>query len=365
MGSSPLWSQVVTLISYNATRTKQYVAVKILTAGQSEGNLQGNFGELPILQKIVSANHLHPGYQHITLLKNHFTLDNSGNVHEVFATEILGSTVLSLRRKQPHKVFSVATTKRITKQILRGLDYLHTECNVIHTDLKADNIMVAVHARDDEIERLLIHHPSETYPPRIFPFPTPEHTITAKSQPLPNFGLKDDMSNIKVKIGDFGHSTWKDKHYTDEIQPVGLRAPEVVLGYPWSTPVDIWTVGCLVVELLTGRDMWNPKPGPSWSAEDDHLAKMLRVTKGTFPEAMISRSKRGSKFFDPKHPGKLRAFSELGPLSMIEYLQKWSKANMEELEKSWTFISKCYTLDPAKRPTAAELLGDEWLKDVE
>jgi serine/threonine-protein kinase SRPK3 len=33
----------------------------------------------------------------------------------------------------------------------------------------------------------------------------------------------------------------------EQAQPVLLRAPEVILGYPWSTPVDIWSVGCLVL----------------------------------------------------------------------------------------------------------------------
>lgn len=38
-----------------------------------------------------------------------------------------------------------------------------------------------------------------------------------------------------------------DKHLWGEaVQPVMLRAPEVILGHPWSTPIDIWTVGCLV-----------------------------------------------------------------------------------------------------------------------
>jgi serine/threonine-protein kinase SRPK3 len=32
-----------------------------------------------------------------------------------------------------------------------------------------------------------------------------------------------------------------------EVQPLELRAPEVILGYPWSTPIDIWSVGCLVM----------------------------------------------------------------------------------------------------------------------
>lgn len=359
------WGMGSTVWLSRDTLESQFVAIKILTAVQSENNFKGAFGELSILQKISTARPTHPGSHHVTCLKGHFVLDGAETQHQAFVTEVLGSTLRNMRRQQPGGTFSIPTTKRVTKQILQALDYLHTECGVIHTDLKSDNIMVALDFADEEIESLLIDDPWLMYPPRSSSFLPKEPIVTIKSQPLPNFGVKEDGSNLHVKVGDLGHATWKEKHFHEEIQPIGLRAPEVVLGYPWSTPVDIWTVGCLVVEMLTGRDMWNPKPGSTWSADDDHLAKMLRVTKETFPDEMISNSKRGLQYFDPDHPGKLRAFSVLGPLSMIEYLQKWNKADEAELEKAWAFVKKCYTLDPAERPSAAELLKDEWLQDVE
>lgn len=43
---------------------------------------------------------------------------------------------------------------------------------------------------------------------------------------------------------------WISHHFEEKIQPYALRAPEVILGYPWSTPVDIWTLGCLVSGLI-------------------------------------------------------------------------------------------------------------------
>ena len=43
-----------------------------------------------------------------------------------------------------------------------------------------------------------------------------------------------------------GLAHWKDRHFQEIIQPNALRAPEVILGYPWSTPADIWNLGCLV-----------------------------------------------------------------------------------------------------------------------
>ena len=43
---------------------------------------------------------------------------------------------------------------------------------------------------------------------------------------------------------------FRNRHLYEVIQPFALRAPEVILGYPWDTPVDIWSLGCLVRQLL-------------------------------------------------------------------------------------------------------------------
>ena len=93
---------------------------------------------------------------------------------------------------------------------------------------------------------------------------TPDPIITVMSQPLPNFQLDPNLTDIKICLSTMAmvrsyHSArtpltlfpclmavWADATHKDEFQPVLLRAPEVILGHPWSTPVDIWSVGCLV-----------------------------------------------------------------------------------------------------------------------
>ena len=90
-------------------------------------------------------------------------------------------------------------------------------------------------------------------------------------QPLPNFGLHQDLSNLNVKLIDYGSGKdfnmllsrlFKLTRFTTatyvakgpgkgDIQPILLCTLEVILGQLWPTPVDIWFVGCLVrVSLL-------------------------------------------------------------------------------------------------------------------
>lgn len=107
---------------------------------------------------------------------------------------------------------------------------------------------------------------------------------------------------------------------TDCFGAFALRAPETIIGSDFGPGVDIWAVGCIVgfpsrtsrsqaqrlidnlhkqtFELLVGRWLFHPEEGEDWTAEDDHLAKMLELTGQSFPESMLQRAKRRKDFFD-------------------------------------------------------------------
>lgn len=52
--------------------------------------------------------------------------------------EVLGNNLLTLIRKYKHRGIAVPVVKNICRQVLMGLDYLHTACGIIHTDLKPE-----------------------------------------------------------------------------------------------------------------------------------------------------------------------------------------------------------------------------------
>jgi serine/threonine-protein kinase SRPK3 len=58
--------------------------------------------------------------------------------------EVLGENLLSLIKRYDHRGIPIPTVKRIIKQILLGLDYLHRESGIIHTDLKPENVLVCL-----------------------------------------------------------------------------------------------------------------------------------------------------------------------------------------------------------------------------
>jgi serine/threonine-protein kinase SRPK3 len=154
--------------------------------------------EIKLLEKIASANPSHPGRQHIVSLLDHFEHTGPNGVHICLVFEALGESVLSTIKRYQYRGLPIHIVKQITKQVLLGLDYLHRECGVIHTDLKPENVLISIDNAEDVIAETA---PAETQnvenspyrkpaqPPR---YPTqmehrnrPRRFVT-RSQPLPS-----------------------------------------------------------------------------------------------------------------------------------------------------------------------------------
>jgi hypothetical protein len=67
--------------------------------------------------------------------------------------------------------------------------------------------------------------------------------------------LDDDISSVPSST-----ATPAKEHRVELVQPVLLRAPEVTLGHGWSTPIDVWSMGCLVRYSLLLSAIINRRP---------------------------------------------------------------------------------------------------------
>lgn len=79
--------------------------------------------------------------------------------------------------------------------------------------------------------------------------PTSSHPHSSKSPTSPSHAVPIPFERITVKIADLGNACWTDHHFTEDIQTRQYRCPEVILGAPWSTSADIWSVACLVCSV--------------------------------------------------------------------------------------------------------------------
>ena len=78
-----------------------------------------------------------------------------------------------------------------------------------------------------------------------------------------------------VKIADLGNACWTFKHFTNDIQTRQYRSPEVILGSKYDTSADMWSLACVVFELLTGDFLFDPQSGSRYEKDDGEFTKIL------------------------------------------------------------------------------------------
>lgn len=59
----------------------------------------------------------------------------------------------------------------------------------------------------------------------------------------------------EIKVIDFGSATFDANYHSTIVSTRHYRAPEVILGLGWSYPCDIWSIGCILVELASGETL--------------------------------------------------------------------------------------------------------------
>ncbi|OAD66853.1 hypothetical protein PHYBLDRAFT_118924 [Phycomyces blakesleeanus NRRL 1555(-)] len=216
-------------------------------------------------------NHVDSLYREIALLEN-LVHDNvvqylgydadeeEGHLH-IFLEYVPGGSIATCLSKSGK--FDDPLVRFFTRQILLGLEYLHDR-NVLHRDIKAGNILL-------------------------------DH-------------------NGVCKITDFGLSklSGQDEAYDPNAQNSIMRgtifwmAPEVVNRAPYSAKIDIWSLGCTVIEMLTGSHPW---------LDLNTLAALYSLGKHQAPPI---------------------------PKDISEHARD--------------FLQQCFTINPVERPTAADLL---------
>lgn len=122
---------------HNYFRLDRFAALKILTCESTKASLPGNeqrSDELRILEKIAAAQLMHRGFKHNLALYDSFEFSGPHGVHRCLVTEVLGFSLDHLRKLNDDGDYRLKAgfIKRVVKQILYGLEYLHDVCGVIH-----------------------------------------------------------------------------------------------------------------------------------------------------------------------------------------------------------------------------------------
>lgn len=92
------------------------------------------------------------------------------------------------------------------------------------------------------------------------------------------------LTNTDIRLIDFGSATFEQDYHSSVVSTRHYRAPEIILGMGWSYPCDIWSIGCILVEFLTGDALFQTHDNL------EHLAMMV-VVLGKIPAKLIKAAK--------------------------------------------------------------------------
>lgn len=185
------------------------------------------------------------------------------------------------------------------------------------------------------------------YRPIMVAYPDTEHLIP----------LLPEM--FSVKLIDLGNSHRLGDKQPSLIQTAPYRAPEVILGIPFDEKVDIWSVGCVVYELLTGHILFptiDPANGKHIS-NTQHIYDILSTIPSPDSE-YLQASPLGSSLLRNDHTRKL--LNTTLHLSLLSRLEQ-SGFTKEEACLVGSFLEQLLTFNHKKRPSAVQMLEHPWL----
>ncbi|KAF8437507.1 kinase-like domain-containing protein [Boletus edulis BED1] len=301
----------------DAGESGKEVAIKIIRC--QESMYRAGMKEVQILNKLKQADP--DDKKHIIRLER--TFEHRGHLCLVF--ESMSMNLRDVVKRFGKDVgLNIKAVRAYAHQLFLALGLLK-KTNIMHADIKPDNILV------NEQKTLL---------------------------KLCDLGSASDASENDI---------------TPYLVSRFYRAPEIILGVPYDPALDVWSIGCTLYELYTGKILF---PGRS----NNQMLLLMMELKGRFNAKMIKKAKFGEMYFDEQggfdsvetdrvtgasvvrkvHVSKpsrdLR--SRLMPPSSV----KMKDDEMKLLLSFIDLLDKCLALDPSRRLMPKEALAHPFIR---
>lgn len=224
-----------TVVRAQDVQTGQAVAIKI--AANNETMYKAGQKEMDFLT-LLNQNDPEDK-KHIIRLLRHF--DHKGHMCLVF--EALSADLREVLKKFGRNIgLNLKAIRSYAQQMFLALGHLK-KCQILHADLKPDNMLVS------------------------------------------------ERRNV-LKICDLGTAAFAaDAEVTPYLVSRFYRAPEVILGMPFDFAIDMWSVGCTLFELYTGRILFA-------GADNNQMLRAIQECRGKFPHRMLKRASLAARHFD-------------------------------------------------------------------
>ncbi|XP_073116298.1 uncharacterized protein [Elaeis guineensis] len=286
------------------------VAIKIIR--NNDTMYKAGQGELVILKKLAGADP--EDKRHCIRFLSSFKYRN----HLCLVFESLHMNLREVLKKFGRNIgLKLTAVRAYAKQLFIALKHLKN-CGVLHCDIKPDNMLV------------------------------------------------NEAKNV-LKLCDFGNAMFAGKN---EITPYLVsrfyRAPEIILGLPYDHPIDIWSVGCCLYELSTGKVLF---PGPS----NNDMLRLHMELKGSFPKKMLRKGAFVDQHFDQdlsfhateedpvtKKTVKRLLFN-IKPKDIGALVSSSPGEDPKMLLNFKDLLERIFVLDPEKRLTVSQALSHPFI----
>lgn len=183
----------------------------------------------------------HPGNERIRTLLDSFTIarkDHKANLCLVFKP--LGVSLSEYANLCVDEGgLPINVIKEITFQLLVALDFFHGQVSLVHTDVQEGNVMFSIES-ESELRKVEEEELSDPSARKVYK----DGHIIFETRPV-------DVDVEWPILCDFGEARFGQDEYDGQVLPDLYRAPEILLGRPWTNKVDIWAMGLMVRPLLS------------------------------------------------------------------------------------------------------------------
>ncbi|KAF6741555.1 CMGC/SRPK protein kinase [Ephemerocybe angulata] len=316
-----------------------YSAVQIFTAARSK-EVESRL--VPILQKMIC----YADPSTVPCLRSTFWESSIHGEHVCLVMKPHGLPFSDVLRdaKSRQAGLPVLIVQFTTSEIVNVLDLLHgKKVRVMHAGVKLENLVLGAETSAHALQTHISENPpSETQIVDGFP--------VVRSQPLANDPVDwtDPMRWVvgcwMLVLAGFGHA--QGAPYTPESGFDYSSAPETLLENPTcGFATDIWMLGCLVFQLLTGRSLLTSTGTPS-----ERLGKIRDILQDWIPSSWLGDA-------------TVQALPKEDPSTQSLEQQLKQNLTKDEVSAAYRFLRKCLVIDPAGRTSSRQLIRDEWVRE--